>query len=332
MPRGCVRKLYLSIVWRKKRTRTCAKRKWPSHYLHHHHHHHHHHWTWQIRKQNLFCSNIFVSLTKWLTNIWVSNVQTLADGLLAEVSMANKQVVAGTRQQTEKDLQESDTLTMEDHLVTTDTLTHSSNNINNNITRCHFINILCSPFMYESALHTFSLVTVWLCSFLLQEIGAKAACKMLMKLMTVVTSKASQCDVSRQPRVSRSHWTLPDVRRCLLERLALRLRLRRCHGHQGQSWPPASRSAEKLVEKWLLGNPDDPWTKSQVIPTLHSAHLQVELRPRGPQPCGLPPSQRRLARGRHCPLLPGVSTPRLLLCQPHGLSPLCASPGKSSAR
>jgi len=30
----------------------------------------------------------------------------------------------------------------------------------------------------------FSLVTVWLCNFLAQEYGAKAACKMLMKLIT----------------------------------------------------------------------------------------------------------------------------------------------------
>ncbi len=46
----------------------------------------------------------------------------------------------------------------------------------------NFINSLCVPFLYESVLLSFSLVTVWLCNFLRKNISAKAACKMLMKL------------------------------------------------------------------------------------------------------------------------------------------------------
>jgi len=49
------------------------------------------------------------------------------------------------------------------------------------------INILRWPFLYKSVLHSFSLVTVWLCNYLEQEywnIGAKAAHNMLIKLTT----------------------------------------------------------------------------------------------------------------------------------------------------
>jgi len=50
----------------------------------------------------------------------------------------------------------------------------------------NFINILCTPFSYEGAFHSFSLIIVWFCNFWWKNIGAKAACKMLMKLTTEV--------------------------------------------------------------------------------------------------------------------------------------------------
>ncbi len=46
----------------------------------------------------------------------------------------------------------------------------------------NFINILHYPFLNECALHSFSLITVWLCDFL-----ANAARKMLMKLTPGMT-------------------------------------------------------------------------------------------------------------------------------------------------
>jgi len=50
----------------------------------------------------------------------------------------------------------------------------------------NFINILCVPFLYESLLRSFSLITVWLFIFFgkLKYISAKAARKILMKLTT----------------------------------------------------------------------------------------------------------------------------------------------------
>jgi len=48
----------------------------------------------------------------------------------------------------------------------------------------NFINILCVCFAYKSALHSFSLLKIWLCNFWQKNIGAKGACKMLMKLTT----------------------------------------------------------------------------------------------------------------------------------------------------
>jgi hypothetical protein len=51
----------------------------------------------------------------------------------------------------------------------------------------NFIKILCKPVLYKSVLHSFSLVTVWLCIFLAKEYrGKKAARKMLIKLTTSV--------------------------------------------------------------------------------------------------------------------------------------------------
>jgi len=49
-----------------------------------------------------------------------------------------------------------------------------------------FTNILLEPFSYKSDLHSFSLVTVWLCNFLAKNIGAKGTPKVLVKLTTGV--------------------------------------------------------------------------------------------------------------------------------------------------
>jgi len=46
----------------------------------------------------------------------------------------------------------------------------------------NFINILRERFSYEKALRSFSLITVWLVTFLGQNISAKCEHKMLMKL------------------------------------------------------------------------------------------------------------------------------------------------------
>ncbi len=45
----------------------------------------------------------------------------------------------------------------------------------------NFINILLVRLLCESALRNFSLITVWLCNFLVQKYWRKAACKMLIK-------------------------------------------------------------------------------------------------------------------------------------------------------
>jgi len=50
----------------------------------------------------------------------------------------------------------------------------------------NFTNILLVPFLYKRALHSFSMITVWLYNFWQKNIGAKAARKMLMKLTIVV--------------------------------------------------------------------------------------------------------------------------------------------------
>ncbi len=47
-----------------------------------------------------------------------------------------------------------------------------------------FINIFHAHFSYESKLHSFSLITVWLCKFWQKNIFAEAAHKILMKLTT----------------------------------------------------------------------------------------------------------------------------------------------------
>jgi len=48
----------------------------------------------------------------------------------------------------------------------------------------NFINFVCMPFSYESALGSFSLIIVWIHIFLAKEYRSKAARKMLMKLTT----------------------------------------------------------------------------------------------------------------------------------------------------
>ncbi len=49
----------------------------------------------------------------------------------------------------------------------------------------NFINILRTTFfLFEGALHNFSLITIWLCNFWCKNIGKKAVHKMMMKLTT----------------------------------------------------------------------------------------------------------------------------------------------------
>jgi len=50
----------------------------------------------------------------------------------------------------------------------------------------NFIIILLEPFWYESALHSFSLITVGFVTFWRKDIGAKTTHKKLMKLTTGV--------------------------------------------------------------------------------------------------------------------------------------------------
>ncbi len=45
---------------------------------------------------------------------------------------------------------------------------------------------LTLDFFIQKCLHSFSLIAVWLCNFWGKNMGAKAACKMLMKLTTGV--------------------------------------------------------------------------------------------------------------------------------------------------
>jgi hypothetical protein len=47
----------------------------------------------------------------------------------------------------------------------------------------NFNNILQEPFLYDSVLHSISLITVWLCNFWCKKIGTKAARKMLVQLL-----------------------------------------------------------------------------------------------------------------------------------------------------
>jgi len=49
-------------------------------------------------------------------------------------------------------------------------------------TGVNFINILQAVFSYETVLFRFSVHPVCICIFLQKEIGAKVACKMLVKL------------------------------------------------------------------------------------------------------------------------------------------------------
>jgi hypothetical protein len=57
----------------------------------------------------------------------------------------------------------------------------------NGLTGVNFINILSANFLYKSVLRSFTLITFWLCNFLQKNIDTKAACKMLMKLITILT-------------------------------------------------------------------------------------------------------------------------------------------------
>jgi hypothetical protein len=52
--------------------------------------------------------------------------------------------------------------------------------------KCQFINILQTDFLYQSALRSFSLITVCLRDFWPKNIGTKTALKMLVKLTTGV--------------------------------------------------------------------------------------------------------------------------------------------------
>ncbi len=52
------------------------------------------------------------------------------------------------------------------------------------LNRCQFHQRFTRNFFHESVLRSFSLVTVWLCTFLQKNISKKAALKMLMKLTT----------------------------------------------------------------------------------------------------------------------------------------------------
>ncbi len=62
----------------------------------------------------------------------------------------------------------------------------------------NFINVLCSPFSYESDLQSFSIVTVWLCNFFSRILAQKlAACKMLIKLTTNVNSFYGRCSYQK---------------------------------------------------------------------------------------------------------------------------------------
>jgi hypothetical protein len=46
----------------------------------------------------------------------------------------------------------------------------------------NFTNILRAAFSYESFLHHFYVLTIWVCNFWQKDFGAKAAHKMLVKL------------------------------------------------------------------------------------------------------------------------------------------------------
>jgi hypothetical protein len=46
----------------------------------------------------------------------------------------------------------------------------------------NFTIILQAAFSYQSSLRTFYVLTIWVCNFLSNEFGAKAACKILVKL------------------------------------------------------------------------------------------------------------------------------------------------------
>jgi len=50
-------------------------------------------------------------------------------------------------------------------------------------------NILRAAFFQKSVLHIFSLLTVYVCIFLIKEMNAKAACKMLVKFNIGVKSQ-----------------------------------------------------------------------------------------------------------------------------------------------
>ena len=48
----------------------------------------------------------------------------------------------------------------------------------------NFTNILRAAFSYKSVLHSFYILTVWVCNFLAKENWQKAVCKILVRLTT----------------------------------------------------------------------------------------------------------------------------------------------------
>jgi hypothetical protein len=52
----------------------------------------------------------------------------------------------------------------------------------------NFINILQEPFSNKSALHSFSLITIWLWNFLSKEYLQKAPCKMFVEMIKGVSN------------------------------------------------------------------------------------------------------------------------------------------------
>ena len=72
----------------------------------------------------------------------------------------------------------------------------------------NFITILCTIFSYKRALHSLSLITIWLCNFLAEEYVEKAACKMLVKSTPTVGSISpilyEQLLCSQTPKVQKN--------------------------------------------------------------------------------------------------------------------------------
>ncbi len=67
---------------------------------------------------------------------------------------------------------------------------------------CHWRSQFQQPFSYKSALHSFSLITVWLCIFWWKNIGSKAARKMFMKLTTHLNFTSHTFNKKTRPKKS----------------------------------------------------------------------------------------------------------------------------------